>query len=261
MFCSRSALLAICFTASLTATILSLSCTSTRQLSSSSPDMVLKRFLSHRLPSSYASRLKLWINLRTSQKGRTELQVYSKHSQEYSFFLKDLWGKDLMRALIWNDSILVFYPHDNQFIRETLANFSQSDYWFWPVSPLDLLKIIDGTQFLALKETDFSGFADKLYKYRAKREETSIVLSLSPKDAALREAILLNEKREELVHIIWQDVRLYKGYYRPRLIDIKLENSGDEIKIGVLEETFDSNLADRYFRLSLPPSATQILLY
>jgi hypothetical protein len=223
--------------------------------------MVLKQFLSHTLPSSYASRLKLWINLRTGQKGRTELQVYSRHSQEYSFFLKDLWGKDLMRALIWNDSILVFYPHENQFIRETLADFSKSDYWFWPVNPLDLLRIVDGTQFLALKGMNFSGYADKLYKYRAKREETSIILSLSPKDASLRKAVLLNEKSEELVNIFWQDVRLYKGYYRPRLIDIKLENSGDEIKIGVLEETFDLNLPDRYFRLSLPPSATQIPLY
>jgi hypothetical protein len=223
--------------------------------------MVLKRFLSHPLPASYASRLKLWINLGTGQKGRTELQVYSKHSQEFSFFLKDLWGKDLMRALIWNDSILVFYPHENQFIRENLTNFTQSDYWFWPVSPLDLLKIIDGTQFLALEGMDFAGYADILYKYRAKREETSIILTLSPKDASLRKAVLMNEKEEEIANIIWQDVRLYKGYYRPRLIDIKLEHSGDEIKIGVLEETFDLNLADRYFRLSLPPSATQIPLY
>ena len=166
-----------------------------------------------------------------------------------------------MRALIWNDSILVFYPHENQFIRETLAKFTRSDHWFWPVSPLDLLKIVDGTQFLALERADFSGYADKLYKYRAKGEETSIILSLSPKDASLRRAVLMNEEDEEIANIFWQDVRLYKGYYRPRLIDIKLENSGDEIKIGVLEETFDLNLPDRYFRLSLPPSATQILLY
>jgi len=166
-----------------------------------------------------------------------------------------------MRGVIWDDSILVFYPHDNQFIRETLAKFTQSDHWFWPVSPLDLLKIVDGTQFLALEVMNFSGFADKLYKYRAKREEASIILSLSPKDASLRKAVLMNEKEEEIANIFWQDVRLYKGYYRPRLIDIKLEHSGDEIKIGVLEETFDLNLADRYFRLSLPPSATQIPLY
>ncbi len=258
MFCGRYALLPIFSLASL---ILSLSCSSTRQLSLSSPDTVLRRFLSYPLPISYASRSKLWINLRTGQKGRTELQVYSNRFQEYSFFLKDLWGKDLMRALIWKDSILVFYPHENQFIRENLANFTQSDYWFWPVSPLDLLKIIDGTQFLVLEGMDFSGFADKLYKFRAKREEASIVLSLSPKDASLRKATLLNEKSEELANIIWQDVRLYKGFYRPRLIDIKLDNSGDEIKIGVLEETFDLNLPDRYFRLSLPPSATQIPLY
>lgn len=222
--------------------------------------MVLKRFLSHRLPSSCASRLKLWINLRTGQKGRTELQVYSKHSQEYSFFLKDLWGKDLMRALIWKDSILVFYPHENQFIRENLANFTQSDYWFWPVSPLDLLKIIDGTQFLALEGLEFSGYADKLYKYRAKREETSIVLSLSPKDASLRKATLFNEENEELANIFWQDVRLYKGYYRPRLIEIKLENSKDEIKIRVLEENFDLELPDNYFLFSTPPKAERIPL-
>ena len=257
MFCSRSALLAIFLTAFV---IQSLSCSSTRQLSSSSPDMVLKRFLSHPLPASYASHLKLWINLRTGQKGRTELQVYSKHSQEYSLFLKDLWGKDLMRAFIWNDSILVFYPHENQFIRETLADFSKSDYWFWPVSPLDLLKIIDGTQFLTLEGVDFSGYSDRLCKYRAGKKETNIILFLSPKDASIRKATLLNEKNEELAHINWQDVRLYKGYYRPRLIDIKLENSEDEIKIGVLEENFDLELSDNYFRLSVPPGAERISL-
>gem|GEM_PF-6224029 len=222
--------------------------------------MVLKRFLSHQLPATYASRLKLWINLRTGEKGRTELQVYSKHSREYSFFLKDLWGKDLMRALIWEDSILVFYPHENMFIRETLAKFTQSDYWFWPASPLDLLKIIDGTQFLALEGMDFSEYADKLYKYRAKREEANIILSLSPKDASIRKATFLNEKNENLATIIWQDVRLYKGYHRPRLINIKLENSKDEIKIGVLEENFDLELSDNYFRLSISPTAEQIPL-
>ena len=165
-----------------------------------------------------------------------------------------------MRALIWKDSILVFYPHDNQFIRENLANFTQSDYWFWPVSPLDLLKIVDGTQFLALEGVDFSDYANKLYKYRAKREETSIILSLSPKDASLRKAVLMNEKDEEIANIFWQDVRLYKGYYRPRLIDIKLEDSKDEIKIGVLEENFDLELSDTYFHFSIPPTAEQIPL-
>ena len=258
MLCVRYVLFATLFTAYLVLAILFTSCSSIRQFSPASPDAVLKTFLSHELPFSYASRLKLWINLRTGQKGRTELQVYSKHSQEYSFFLKDLWGKDLMRGVIWGDSILVFYPHENQFIRETLANFTQSDYWFWSVSPLDLLRIIDGTQFLALEGIDFSGPIDKLYEYRAIKDGTNIILSLSPKDASLQKATLLNEKSGELANIIWQDVRLYKGYYRPRLIDIKLENSKEEIKIGVLEEHFDLELSDNHFRLSIPPTAAQI---
>src|SRR3972149_2260725 len=161
------------------------SCAGPNRISPASPDLVLNKFLSSAMPASYASKLKLHINLRTGEKARTELYLYSRKAREYSFFLKDFWGKDLMRVVIWNDSILVFYPQEMQFIKEPILPFSQSDYWIWSITPLELVQTIDGTLLKNLDEIHFLRENGELYQYKAEQGDMIYSFSLSPKDSGL----------------------------------------------------------------------------
>ena len=210
------------------------------------------------MPASYASKFKLHINLRTGEKARTELYLFSRKAREYSFFLKDFWGKDLMRVVIWNDSILVFYPQEMQFIKEPILPFSQSDYWIWSITPLELVQIIDGTLLKNMDEIHFLRENGELYQYKAKQSDMIYNFSLSPKDSGLRKVVISDENDAALAEVKWQGVRKYKNYVRPRRIEIRMKNTDDKIKLGVTEERFDLGLSERYFQLAIPNTARQI---
>ncbi len=236
------------------------SCSSTRQLSQPSPEAVLNKFLTQQQPISSASKLKLWVNLRTGEKVRTELFVYSRRTEDYSFYLKDFWGRDLMSAVILKDSVNIFYPQENQYLQESLKDFTQSDYWLWEISPLTLLKTVDGTLFNSQARISFSSQNKGQYEYKVSDNQFDMLLALSPKNSSLKRIILYDSSGEMAADIRWEDVRLCKGYPRPRLIKIKMGKSRDEIKLGVLEEEFDLDLKQKYFDLQIPPDAQRISL-
>lgn len=236
------------------------SCSNTRQFTQLPPEAVLSKFLTQQQPISSASKLKLWINLRTGEKARTELIVYSRQAEEYSFYLKDFWGRDLMSAVISNDSINVYYQQENQYLRERIKDFTQSDYWLWEISPLTLLKAVDGTLVNSQARISNSSQNQELYEYIVSDNQFDMLLALSPKNSALKRIILYDSSGEMIADIRWEDVRLYKGYLRPRLVKIKMGKSKDEIKLGVLEEEFDLELKQKYFELPIPPDAQRINL-
>jgi len=239
---------------------ITLACGGVRKHSAESPEIILHKFFIHSIPSSYTSKLKLWINLKTGERGKTELFVYRRASGEYSFFIKDFWGKDLMAASIKNDSILVLYPQENQFIFESIDHFSKSDHWRWEATPILLLNLIDGSLFNDLGEVHFVGRVNGNPLYQARSKELMLRFTLSPSEATLESFTLFNAEEEPLAEVKWDKVRNYKGLKRPRRLEIRFANSGDKIKIGVLEEHFGLNLPDHYFQIPLPPSVERIFL-
>jgi hypothetical protein len=236
------------------------SCSSTRQLAVQSPEIVLDNYLSYHTPISSASKLKLWINLQTGEKARTELFVYSRTAEEYSFYLKDFWGRDLMTALIRKDSLIVFYPQENKYLEASIEDFTRSDYWLWQISPLTLLKAVDGTLLNRQARINFVGQNNGSYEYLLSDNQHQMLLSLSLKNNSLNRILLYESSGEVLAEIQWEDVRPYNDYLRPRRIKIKMGNIKDEIKLGIMEEEFDLELNQKYFDLSIPPNAQRISL-
>jgi hypothetical protein len=165
-----------------------------------------------------------------------------------------------MSALISDDSIKVFYPQENQFLRESLKDFTQSDYWLWQISPLTLLKAVDGTVFDSQARTSFTGQDKGLYEYKVSDSQFDMLLALSPTNNSLKRIMLYDSSGEMTAEVRWEDVRFYKGYLRPRLIKIKMGNTRDEIKLGIMEEEFDLELKQNYFILPIPPDAQRISL-
>lgn len=219
----------------------------------------MQRFQLRRIPESYASHLKLWINLKDKSKGKTELFVYHRVPDQYSFQLKDFWGKNLMTAVLKRDSILVTYPQEHQFIYASISEFTQSEYWAWEVSPVQLLELIDGRWARDATQVRFVKRSGDLYEYQARKEEIEVKFALSQDDAFLRNLSLIQPSGNLLARVKLEGNRIYKGFVRPRRLELKL-GQGDDIKVGILEEKFDLNLPDKYFEFGFPPLAEKISL-
>jgi hypothetical protein len=154
----------------------------------------------------------------------------------------------------------VFYPQDNSYIWSSLEAFSNSAHWRWQVSPLLLLRLMDGSLVSSFEQIRFSGLKEGFLEYQATEGKLMARIFLSPRDASLRMVYAYEPGERLLASAQLLDVRQYKGYLRPRRIEVELYQENERIKIGIIEEVFDTKLSDKYFLYRLPPSAQPISL-
>ena len=236
-----------------------LSCVAARRPQPLTPEVLLDAFLSQPIPISYAAQLKLWVKVDRKGRGKSKMEVFRNSTGFYSFSAKDLWGRDAMTAIIKPDSILVYYPQEDRFIRNSIERFTASDYWEWNLSPRELLEIIDGGWIRNLGEVTVRPDQKDCFSYWARKGVYEVNFDLSKSEGILRDLMLFHPQGDT-VQVKFKGTREYKGYLRPKLVEIRLSGSASLIKIGILEEQFNLELPESYFSIDLPRTAQRIPL-
>lgn len=233
-------------------------CGAARHVSSQTPEQAQELFIANNNTKSYAAHLNLYVNLKEGGAGKTELEVLHYDLGSYALNLKDFWGKSILRAVIRNDSILVVYPEEGEYILDLDDDFAASPYWHWGVSPVQLLQFFDGSWSQEVGDVTFLRAGEDCYQYRTHYTNSPLEFSLFKRDASLKRLNFRPDTDLDSVVVEFKGTKTFQDHRSPDRMEVRFYPSKEELKMAVTEVNFELNLSEESFWFKIPQGSKRI---
>jgi len=204
-----------------------------------------------------------YLELKFKGKGKwfsTEAEILYKEPQTFTIYFKSSSHLNILKSVFKSDSVLFYLPQTNEYYHDSYENFSQTKGWEWGIELKDFLNLVIGK----------NGLEENNMKF-VKRERNHLIF-VSENDGWERK-FWVDHRKNHLVKSEWRKKRngeslimeynRYKDYdvqRLPRLLEIKIPEEKETLKIRFKKRKKNLPLPDKRFTVKIPSDAHRVWL-
>lgn len=185
------------------------------------------------------------------------MEFFFRYPHTFAFHPRTLFGMGGFKATGENDSLIIYFPRQNEFYQGSFSDFRETALWNWKIPLPMVLEMILGKSGLSDGRLRYAGREKDFFLYELKDEGWSKRYWVESRRCRLIKSKWTPNGIGEALEVKYQEFRREGEKEVPRVIIITSKPT-DSVTLKFLERRSDRSIPDTKFDLQIPSDARQI---